>query len=185
MEAQVAEDTDAAEPVEQKPAKKSNLGLILVIVLVSLVSSAGGAGLTAYLVAKAIVKAQPAAEASPEDEAKKKEEEMVQALEKGAVVALEPFVVNLADRESARYLRIRVSLMVDDKKKVAEVIENEALTLKVRDVILQTLTRKTSHELIDDEGKNKLRAEIQEQVGHYFKAPKLMDVMFTEFVIQL
>jgi flagellar FliL protein len=68
---------------------------------------------------------------------------------------------------------------------VKEVVENQALTLKVRDVILQTLTRKTSQDLTSEEGKNKLRSEIQEQVGHYFKEPKLTDVMFTEFVIQL
>ena len=106
-------------------------------------------------------------------------------MEHGAVVPLDPFVVNLADQDSARYLRIKVSLMVDDKSKIKEVLENQALTLKVRDVILQTLTRKTSHDLADDEGKNKLRAEIQDGIGHYFKEPKLTDVMFTEFVIQL
>jgi flagellar basal body-associated protein FliL len=55
----------------------------------------------------------------------------------------------------------------------------------VKDVILQTLSRKTSHDLINEEGKNKLRAEIQEGIGRYFKDPKLTDVMFTEFVIQL
>ena len=57
--------------------------------------------------------------------------------------------------------------------------------MKVRDTILQALTRKTSKDLIDDEGKNKLRKEIQDQVGPFFKSPKLSDVMFTEFVIQL
>jgi flagellar FliL protein len=126
-----------------------------------------------------------AAAGTPEEEARKKEEEIVEALEHGAVVPLEPFVVNLADQDSARYLRIKVSLMVDDKDKVKEVIENQALTLKVRDVILQTLTRKTSKDLTNEEGKNKLREEIQEGIGHYFREPKLTDVMFTEFVIQL
>jgi flagellar basal body-associated protein FliL len=53
------------------------------------------------------------------------------------------------------------------------------------DVFLQTLTKKTSKDLINEEGKTKLRHEIHEQVTHYFKEPKLMDVMFTEFVIQL
>ena len=75
--------------------------------------------------------------------------------------------------------------MVDDKSKVKDIEENQALQLKVRDSILQTLTRKTSKDLIDDEGKNKLRHEIQERVGPFFKKPKLNDVMFTEFVIQL
>jgi flagellar FliL protein len=190
MEAHVAEETAAPEPVAEKPAKQSNMGLILVVVLASLISSAGGAGLTAYLVGKAIAKlptsAVEAAATNPEEEAaKKKEEALAEAIEHGAVVPLEPFVVNLADQDSARYLRIKVSLMVDDKAKIKEILENQALTQKVRDVILETLTRKTSHDLINEEGKKKLRAEIQEGVGHYFKEPKLTDVMFTEFVIQV
>src|SRR6185436_10292263 len=125
------------------------------------------------------------AAAGPEDAAKKKEQEVAEAIERGGVVPLEAFVVNLADPDSARYLRIKVSLMVDNKSKVQEIIENQALTLKLKDVILQTLSRKTSQELINEEGKKKLRAEIQEGIGPYFKEPKLTDVMFTEFVIQL
>jgi flagellar FliL protein len=185
----VAEETAAPEQVAEKAAKQSNMGLIIAIVLVSLISSAGGAGLTAYLVGRSIAKlAAPAqaAPANPEQEAaKKKEEALVEAVEHGGVVSLDPFVVNLADQDSARYLRIKVSLMLDNKNKVKEVSENQALTLKVKDVILQTLSRKTSHDLINEEGKNKLRAEIQDGIKLYFKDPKLTDVMFTEFVIQL
>ena len=159
--------------------------LILIIVIVSLGSSAGGAFLTSYMIGKTLA-AQP--EVAKEGEEKKeptKEEMLAEAIEHGAVVPLDPFVVNLADKDAARYLRIKVSLMVDDKTKVAEITENEALTLKVRDIILQTLTRKTSEELTNEEGKNKLREEIQQGIGLYFKEPKLTDVMFTEFVIQL
>jgi len=161
----VAEETAAPEPVAEKPAKQSNKGLIIVIAAVSLISSAGGASLTAYLVGRAIAKLPAAvahAEASPESEEARKEAELAEAIEHGGVVPLDPFVVNLADQDSARYLRIKVTLMVDDKHKVKEVVENMALTGKVKDVILQTLSRKTSHDLINEEGKNKLRAEIQE-----------------------
>lgn len=100
-------------------------------------------------------------------------------------MALDPFVVNLADSDSARYLRIKVSLMVDDKTKMAELQDNQALQVKLRDVILQTLTEKTAHDISDEEGKNKLRHEIQTKIEGYFKNPKLVDVMFTDFVIQL
>jgi len=182
-ESNVAEETPVGAEVVEKPPKQSNFMLIIIIVVVSLGSSAGGAFLTSHLIGKALA-ALPVAggEGShPSD----KEEAMIEAVEHGAVVPLDPFVVNLADQDAARYLRIKVSLMVDDKEKVAEVVENQALTLKVRDIILQTLTKKTSTELINEEGKNKLREEIHTGIGAYFKEPKLMDVMFTEFVIQL
>ena len=100
------------------------------------------------------------------------------------VILLEPFVVNLADTEASRYLRIKISLLVD-RKETEEFTENQALQMKIRDVILQNLTAKTSHEIINEDGKNKLRHEIQEKVALYFHTLKLVDVMFTEFVIQL
>jgi len=106
-------------------------------------------------------------------------------LEKSAVIPLEPFIVNLADSDAARYLRIKISLLVDDKTKVKEAAENQALQLKVRDVILESLTAKRSQDLINSDGKNKLRQEIQQKIAIYFRTPKLVDVMFTEFVIQL
>jgi flagellar FliL protein len=107
-------------------------------------------------------------------------------LQKSAVLPLEPpFVVNLADTDAARYLKIKVNLMIDDKSKLKEISENQALQLKIRDVILQSLTAKTSQDLMNDEGKNKLRHELQEKVGLYFLEPKLVDIVFTEFVIQL
>ena len=159
--------------------------LILVIVVVSLGSSVGGAFLTSHLIAKALAGMPVAAAGEKTGEPESKEESVAAAIEHGAVVPLDPFVVNLADQDAARYLRIKVSLMVDDKEKVGEITENQALTLKVRDIILQTLTKKTSAELINEEGKNKLREEIHKGIDHYFKEPKLTDVMFTEFVIQL
>jgi Flagellar basal body-associated protein FliL len=57
--------------------------------------------------------------------------------------------------------------------------------LKVRDLILESLTAKRSQDLINVERQNRLRREIQEKVAVYFRTPKLVDVMFTEFVIQL
>jgi flagellar protein FliL len=160
----------------------SAMGKMLLIVVLALVSSAGGGVISFMLISKMVgVPGKPAAE-TPE---KAQQEKVAEMLEKSAVIPLEPFVVNLADTDAARYLRIKISLMVDDKAKLKEVSENQALQLKVRDVILESLTAKRSQDLINIEGKNKLRHEIQDKVAVYFREPKLVDVMFTEFVIQL
>jgi len=179
----VPEETVEEQP-EVKPAKSGgggSIGKMLMIVLLALVSSAGG-GVVSFVLISRTMNAQAKA---PEDPKKAEEEKVAEMLEKGAAIPLEPFVVNLADTDAARYLRIKISLMVDNKAKVKELAENQALQLKVRDVILQSLTVKTSHDLINEEGKNKLRHEIQEKASIYFREPKLVDVMFTEFVIQL
>jgi flagellar protein FliL len=179
----VPEETELEEQEEKAPPKKggSSIGKMLMIIVLALVSSAGG-GLVSFMLISRTLGAQAKASESPE---KAEQEKIAEMLEKGAVIPLEPFVVNLADTDAARYLRIKISLMVDDKRGVKEVSENQALQLKVRDVILESLTAKRSQDLINAEGKNKLRHELQEKVAVYFRAPKLVDVMFTEFVIQL
>ena len=175
----MSEETVVQEPA--KPEKKGALRKMLMVVLLALASSAGG-GLVSFIMINRTLSKPVAAAAEGEGE---EQEKLIQMLQKSAVLPLEPFVVNLADSEAPRYLRINISLMVDDKTKIKELSENQPLQLKVRDVILQSLTAKKSRDLITEEGKNNLRTEIREKVSMYFHEPKLVDVMFTEFVIQL
>jgi len=181
----VPEETEEEQEVV-KPAAKggSAIGKMLLIVVLALVSSAGG-GVVSFVLINRALGAQAKAADKPDKSLEAEQEKIEKLLQKSAVLPLDPFVVNLADTDAARYLRIKISLMIDDKSKVKEVTDNQALQLKVRDVILQSLTVKTSQDLINEEGKNKLRHEIQEKVALYFRDPKLVDVMFTEFVIQL
>ena len=180
------EETDDEQEVVTPAAKGRSavIGRMLLIALLALGSSAAG-GVVSFVLINRVLAAQAKAADKPDKSLEAEQERIEKLLQKSAVLPLEPFVVNLADPDAARYLRIKISLMIDDKSKAREVGDNQALQLKVRDVILQSLTAKTSAELINEEGKNKLRHEIQEKVALYFRAPKLVDVMFTEFVIQL
>ena len=180
------EEAAVEEQVEtpKKAGKGSSIGKMVLIIVLALVSSAGG-GVLSWLLISRTMHVQAAGQQDQAGAKKAEEQNLAEVLEKSAVVPLEPFVVNLADSEAPRYLRIKVSLMIDDKSKLAAVTENQALQLKVRDVVLSCLTNKTSHELINEDGKNRLRHEIQDKVTVYFRDPKLVDVMFTEFVIQL
>jgi flagellar FliL protein len=177
----VPEETVEEQQSSPKPKGRSAIAKTLMIVLLALVSSAGG-GLISFMLISKTLGAQAKKAEKPE---KAEQEKIAEMLEKSAVIPLEPFVVNLADTDAARYLRIKISLMVDNKARVKELTDNQALQLKVRDVILQSLTAKRAQDLINTEGKNNLRHEIQEKVAMYFREPKLVDVVFTEFVIQL
>ena len=181
----MAEETVVQEEVKpEKSGAVGKIGKILLIVVLAVISSAGG-GVVSFILMKRALNLNAAPNAAEHDTKESEDKKIAEKLEKSAVLPLEPFVVNLADPDAARYLRIRISLMVDDKTKSKELLENQALQLKVRDVILQSLTAKTSQELINSDGKNKLRQEIQEKVTVYFQEAKLVDVVFTEFVIQL
>jgi len=159
---------------------------LILVVAIAVASSVSGGVVSWILTSRALATVNNADKETQSEATPTTAEDAVSlALEKGGAMALDTFVVNLADADSARYLRIKVSLMVDDKTKMTELQDNQALQVKLRDVILQTLTQKTSRDISNEEGKNKLRHEIQAKIEGYFKAPKLVDVMFTDFVIQL
>lgn len=75
-------------------------------------------------------------------------------------VALEPFVVNLADKDAERYAQIGLTLELEDPK-VAE--EMKLYMPAIRDAILMILAHKTSAELLDRAGKEALAAEIMRE----------------------
>ncbi len=75
-------------------------------------------------------------------------------------VPLEPFVVNLADKDVERYAQIGLTLEVEDPK-VAE--EMKVYMPAIRDAILMILAHKTSAELLDRAGKEALATEIMRE----------------------
>src|SRR5262249_48499541 len=122
------EEKEAAPPVAKPPSQ----GRLLVVILAVFASSVCS-GVVSWVLVSRATKPVKAAEAQTDGENK---ESMADVLEKGGALPLDPFVVNLADADAARYLRIKVSLMVDDKASLSHVTENQALQLKLRDVIL-------------------------------------------------
>ena len=161
--------------------------LALICVIVGLLASAVGGGVFWVLLSRSGVLAlQPGENAEQSEGTDTEEQEACRSLmETAGILDLEPFVVNLADTDSPRYLRVKITLMVDDKTIVEEVMENATMVSKARDVILQTLSRKRSDEIINEEGRSLLRVELLERLEPYFHEPKVIDVMFTEFVVQL
>ena len=89
-------------------------------------------------------------------------------------VPLEPFVVNLADRDVDRFAQIGVTLQVED----ARVADELKLYLPaVRSGILMVLAHKTSKQLLDRQGKEQLVAEIMREavrpMGIHIDVPEL------------
>ena len=72
-------------------------------------------------------------------------------------VPLEPFVVNLADKEADRFAQVGVTLEVEDAKFAEEL---KAYMPAIRNGILMVLAHKTSQELLSQEGKIALQKEI-------------------------
>ncbi len=99
----------------------------------------------------------------------------------GPVIDLEPFVLNLADHDQLRYLKVAIKLQLDRPQ------DETDFTIKlpaIRDALLVLLTSKESRSLRTVDGKMLVRDEIGGRVNTIMKKGKIQQVFFTEFIIQ-
>lgn len=154
-------------PAEEPPKKKSKLILILIVLLV--LGGAGGGAAWYFL--------QPAAGQAEHKEEKPKPP---------VFVTLETFTVNLqTDGGSEHYLQVGIDLKVTEQS----VVDLVKLHMpEIRSGVLLLLSSKSAEQIGSLEGKQKLSAEIQEQVNKPLNAKAtgkgVTGVFFTSFVIQ-
>jgi flagellar FliL protein len=145
--------TAAADATADAPKPKGNLKKILLISLVALIVLGGaGAGVLIFLKKKQAA-AEQAAEVAEESEAGTKRDPKVLPV----FVPMEPFTVNLADKNADRFAQVTVSLEVTDDKVAAQL---KAFMPAVRGGMLMALTARTAEELIDPQGKVRLAHEL-------------------------
>ena len=99
----------------------------------------------------------------------------------GPVFPLETFIVNLADRDKDRYLRVTIQLEMD-KPTLKE--EMEKRLAQIRDRILMTIPAKTYAAVNTVEGKLALRDELLVRINELMQGGKISNLYFTEFVVQ-
>jgi flagellar protein FliL len=142
------------------PGKKGKKNLIVIVLIALLVLLGAGAGGLIYMKKKAAAEA----EAEGEDGAPVKAHASVKADLKHppTFLPLDPFVVNLADKESDRYAQIGITLEVEDAKFAEQM---KAYMPALRNGVLMLLAHKTSRELLERSGKEQLAAEIQREAA--------------------
>jgi flagellar FliL protein len=157
--------TAAASTAAAAPRKKGRKPLFLLVAVLAL-GGLGGGGYWWWRHGQAAAAHAPKAE--PEG---------------GAVLALEPFLVNLADRNASRFLRVTVKLVVDDEH-AAHAFEKDALQQsRARSAVLEHLTTLESATLVTPEGKTELKKQIAERASAVLHL-EIRDVLFTDFVVQ-
>jgi flagellar FliL protein len=100
------------------------------------------------------------------------------------VLVMEPFLVNLADQDSPRFLRATLRLVVADKEHAEHLGEDEVAKARIRSAILELLTTQKSTDLVTPDGKAALKKSILGATGKMLKEAKVVDVLFSEFVVQ-
>ena len=145
----------AAEPVAPKGGGRKKLIIILAAVLV-LVLVGGGA---AFM----LLKKKPAAEDGEDGEAVEapvKAKAHAKPDHPPTFVPLDPFTVNLADKDVDRFAQIGVTLQVEDPKFADQI---KAYMPAIRSNVLMVLSHKTAGELLTREGKDMLAKEIMRE----------------------
>lgn len=147
-----------AEPVADAPIRRPRKKLILLgLVVLALVLALAG-GVVVFLKQRAA----HALAAGGDDEAVAEQPGPTHVDPKSVPIylPLDPFIVNLADREADRYAQVGITLEVDSNASSEQI---KAYMPAIRNAILLILANKTSKELLNREGKELLAQEIMRE----------------------
>ena len=156
----------------------------LIIIVVGVVALLGGGGAGVYFLKPDWLpeSIRPKDQDAAHAKAGEKKDQTDEKHEREVGADLDVFVVNLAGSGPSRYLRTLLSLGVKDEHEKEKIKE---LSGKIRHTVIMYLTERKVEELSDPEGKNKLRHELQKQIGAAIGDKKLVtNVYFKEFLIQ-
>lgn len=104
-------------------------------------------------------------------------------VEKGPVMSLDEFLVNLSDPGSDHFLKVSVCLELEKAKgKSAEGLKEQ--TPAIRDAILTALSSQSRDAVTPMKGREKLKAEIKKNVNAALGEDDVQSVYFTNFVTQ-
>ncbi|GEM_PF-1003233 len=126
------------------------------------------------------LKKEPAS-SKKKEEKKKEGEEGAEKEEVVLIVPLDTIIVNLSASNGRRYLKTKINLEAKDGE-VKKTIESKAIQIKDR--LISILSSKTLEDIDGLEAQENLRKEIKDAVDVVLKVEGVLQVYFTEFVIQ-
>src|SRR5262245_26327378 len=152
-------------PAAPKKKKKGGMAKTVVLTVVLLGVAGGGAGWWFTRETKA-------------------QAEEVPALESRGMVTFEPYLANLADAGGNRFLKISIQLVVGTQEEAKHVQESPVVVMHLRSAILELLTMQEAAVLVTADSKKTLKEAIKTRVSPDLPHIKVLDVLFSEFVVQ-
>ena len=138
------------------PAKKGKKKLIIIAVAVLLVLLIAGGGAAFFLKKRAAAQAAENGEETTAH-AEGHHSDKPDLKHPPTFLPLDPFVINLADKDADRYAQVGITIEVVDSKFAEQM---KLFMPAIRNGILMILAHKSSKELLDRNGKEQLAAEI-------------------------
>lgn len=165
---------DEKEQADPKPRPKLFENKLLVVGLMVVLQ--GG---MAFLATQFLIK--PATMPGDGDLAVGEAEAAAPARERGVLVSMEEMVVSLNSGSRPRYLRTTIALEAADSKVQAMI---EARMAEFRDAAIMALSHHGPEDLLSFEGKEQAKAEIKEALKGLMDEDELLNVYYSDFVVQ-
>ena len=166
----------AEEKAEESPPVKGGSGKkMMILALAGLLLLGGGGGAAWFFMGGSHEEEK---KSGGSDEHAKAND---RAGEPGPVMELDPFLLNLADRDELRFLKVSIKLELDRPE---ETTDYQAKVPAIRDALLVLLSSKESQLLRTVNGKRRIREEIMARVNTVMSRGKVANVYFTDFIIQ-
>lgn len=151
----------AATAVDAAPPPKGKKKLIIIIIAAVLVLVLGGGGAALMMMKKGQAEAEESAEGESAKPAKKAAAKRDPAA-MPVFVPLEPFTVNLADRNADRYAQLAVTLELDDPTLEPQL---KVYMPAIRNNILLAIADRSAGELLARDGKEQLAKRIARETS--------------------
>ena len=159
--------SEASQDKKDTPAATGGKSKLIVAVAAVVVLAGAGGGFYFFKVRGA----EAAAPAEPEP------------AHHGAV-AFSALTVNLASQPSRHFLRATVQVIVGSPEMAKEMEESAAEMAKARATVLDVLSTQTAEVLVTAEGKAEVRKTLTERLAHDLHGIEVVDVVFSDFVVQ-
>ncbi len=167
------------------PEKKGWRGKLWILIAVLALAAAGEAGRRTWLYFQGAKSVKAAGETDKSGAGSSAGAHSGKAEQVKVAAGLEPFLVNLADPQAARFVKVTFQLGLTGDSE--EFSKNPVAIAAARDAIISLLSAKTSEQILTVQGKNKLREEVRDRVNSVLGASraKVQSVYIVEFVVQL
>ena len=157
--------------MDMEGGRRSGGGKLIVIILVVVILLVAG-GIGVWLFAPGLL---------PGGGEKTEAQEDGTQVQPSVLYPMKSFVTNLVDPSGKRYIKVTLSLELDNEQLKSEI---DARLPQIQDAILTLLSSKSYEDIGTIEGKRRLRSEIISRCNTFLKAGKVTNVFFSEFVVQ-
>lgn len=159
-----------ANEIEEVVSPKRSIGPWVAAIVLALLSNAGWAAF--FVVSQS---------SGTEVDAQTPDAPRQEVSEPGPIMDLSPFVVNLNDSVSARYLRIGISLELSSETDRATIEKN---LVPLRDQYIRHLSSLAPSQLMGASDKDDLKAVLMEKTQSVLPKRAVREIYFTEFMMQ-